>query len=30
MAFMRIGVGPGVNIESHNDVAMEVMIAERI
>ena len=28
MALTRIGVGPGVNIESHNDVAIEVMVGE--
>jgi hypothetical protein len=26
IALMRIGVGPGVNMEPHNDVATEVMI----
>jgi hypothetical protein len=26
IALMRIGVGPGVNMESHNDVATEVMM----
>jgi hypothetical protein len=25
MAFIRIGVGPGVNIESHKEVAIEAM-----
>jgi hypothetical protein len=30
MALTRIGVGPGANIESHNDVTMEVMVAEMI
>jgi hypothetical protein len=26
IALTRIGVGPGVNMESHNDVATEVMM----